>query len=414
VSTFRYTARGADGGLVSGEIEAANPRQAAAQIAERGAIPLQISSTEAGAATEATGAARVLRVLPFGRRVSLSMLAMLARQMHTMTRSGVPMIRALRSIADTSRDSLLAGALARVADSLQAGRDLANSLALHPNVFPRLFVNTVRVGEATGRLEQSFDDLAKYLEREDETIKRIKSALRYPTMVIVAVAASITVINVFVVPAFARMFESMQAELPLPTRLLIGSSNFMVSYWPYLLVAALGAIVGVQQWLQTDAGRYLWHRYRMRIPVVGPVLERATLARFARGFAMASRAGIPVIETLSTVGQALDNEFVRERVGMIRERIGRGESLTSASASSGLFTPLVLQMIGIGEESGSVDDMLDEVAGFYEREVDHDLRTLSDAIEPILIVLLGGIVLMLALAVYLPMWELASAARGGR
>jgi MSHA biogenesis protein MshG len=342
------------------------------------------------------------------------MLAMLARQMHTMTRSGVPMIRALRSIADTSRDSLLAGALARVADSLQAGRDLANSLALHPNVFPRLFVNTVRVGEATGRLEQSFDDLAKYLEREDETIKRIKSALRYPTMVIVAVAASITVINVFVVPAFARMFESMQAELPLPTRLLIGSSNFMVSYWPYLLVAALGAIVGVQQWLQTDAGRDLWHRYRMRIPVVGPVLERATLARFARGFAMASRAGIPVIETLSTVGQALDNEFVRERVGMIRERIGRGESLTSASASSGLFTPLVLQMIGIGEESGSVDDMLDEVAGFYEREVDHDLRTLSDAIEPILIVLLGGIVLMLALAVYLPMWELASAARGGR
>jgi MSHA biogenesis protein MshG len=279
-------------------------------------------------------------------------------------------------------------------------------------VFPRLFVNAVRVGETTGRLEQGFEDLAKYLERENETIKRIKSALRYPTMVIVAVLASITVINIFVVPNFARLFESMQAELPLPTRILIGSSNFMVAYWPYLLVTALGAAVSLHQWLQTDRGRYLWHRYRMRIPVVGPVLERATLARFARGFAMASRAGIPVIETLSTVGQALDNDFVRERVGMIRERIGRGESLTAASAASGLFTPLVLQMIGVGEESGSVDDMLDEVAGAYEREVDHDLKTLSDAIEPILIVLLGGIVLMLALAVYLPMWELASAARG--
>ncbi len=412
MSVFRYTARGADGGMISGEIEAPNTRSAAAQIAERGAIPLQITSSELKAASEQASAARLLEKLPFRKRVKLSDLAMLSRQMYTMTKSGVPMIRALRSISETSRDPALGQALASVADSLQSGRDLANSLALHPDVFPRLFVNTVRVGETTGRLEQGFSDLAEYIERENETIKRIKSALRYPTMVIVAVLASITVINVFVVPAFARMFESMQAELPLPTRLLIGSSNFMVAYWPYLLVATLGSAVAVQQWLQTDRGRYLWHRYRMRIPVVGPVLERATLARFARGFARASRAGIPVIETLSTVGQALDNEFVRERVGMIRERIGRGESLTSASAASGLFTPLVLQMIGVGEESGSVDDMLDEVAGFYEREVDHDLKTLSDAIEPILIVVLGGIVLMLALAVYLPMWELASAARG--
>jgi MSHA biogenesis protein MshG len=409
---FRYTARGADGGLVSGEIEAPNPRSAAAQIAERGAVPLQISAAEAGAAAPTPSAARVRDLLPFKKRVPLSTLSMLSRQMYTMTRSGVPMIRALRSISETSRDPALGSALASVADSLQSGRDLANSLALHPDVFPRLFVNAVRVGETTGRLEQGFEDLAKYLERENETIKRIKSALRYPTMVIVAVLASITVINIFVVPNFARLFESMQAELPLPTRILIGSSNFMVAYWPYLLVTALGAAVSLHQWLQTDRGRYLWHRYRMRIPVVGPVLERATLARFARGFAMASRAGIPVIETLSTVGQALDNDFVRERVGMIRERIGRGESLTAASAASGLFTPLVLQMIGVGEESGSVDDMLDEVAGAYEREVDHDLKTLSDAIEPILIVLLGGIVLMLALAVYLPMWELASAARG--
>ncbi len=412
MSVFRYTARGADGGLVSGEIEAPTPRSAAAQIAERGAVPLQITSSEVKAAAEQVSAARLLEKLPFRKRVRLSDLAMLSRQMYTMTKSGVPMIRALRSIAETTRDPALGQALASVADSLQAGRDLANSLALHPDVFPRLFVNTVRVGETTGRLDQGIRDLAEYIERENETIKRIKSALRYPTMVIVAVMASITVINIFVVPAFARMFESMQAELPLPTRMLIASSNFLVGYWPYLLVAMLGAAVGVHQWLQTERGRYLWHRYRMRIPVVGPVLERATLARFARGFAMASRAGIPVIETLSTVGQALDNEFVRERVGMIRERIGRGESLTVASAASGLFTPLVLQMIGVGEESGSVDDMLDEVAGFYEREVDHDLKTLSDAIEPILIVVLGGIVLMLALAVYLPMWELASAARG--
>jgi MSHA biogenesis protein MshG len=412
VSLFRYTARGADGGLVTGEIEAPNPRSAAAQIAERGAVPLQITSAEAGTATAKAPPVRVRDMLPFKKRVPLSALTMLSRQMYTMTKSGVPMIRALRSISETSREPALGQALASVADSLQSGRDLANSLALHPDVFPRLFVNTVRVGETTGRLEQGFSDLAEYIERENETIKRIKSALRYPTMVIVAVLASITVINVFVVPNFARMFESMQAELPLPTRILIGSSDFMIAYWPYLLVAALGAAVAVHQWLQTDRGRYLWHRYRMRVPVVGPVIERATLARFARGFAMASRAGIPVIETLSTVGQALDNEFVRERVGMIRERIGRGESLTAASAASGLFTPLVLQMIGVGEESGSVDDMLDEVAGFYEREVDHDLKTLSDAIEPILIVVLGGIVLMLALAVYLPMWELASAARG--
>jgi MSHA biogenesis protein MshG len=411
MSLFRYTARGADGALFSGEMDAPSPRSVAAQIAERGGVPIQITP-QGGVTSEKPQVQSMLAMLPFKRRVPLTELSMLSRQMHTLTKSGVPMIRALRSISETSKDPALGAALSSVADSLQSGRDLANSLALHPGVFPKLFVNTVRVGETTGRLEQGFSDLAEYLDRENETIKRIKSALRYPTMVIAAVFASITVINVFVVPSFARMFREMGAQLPMPTRLLIGCSDFMVGYWPYLLVAALGASVGVHQWLQTDRGRYLWHRYRMRIPIVGPVLERATLARFARGFSMASRAGIPMIETLATVGQALDNEFVRERVGMIRERIGRGESLTAASAASELFTPLVLQMIGVGEESGSVDDLLDEVADFYEREVDHDLKQLSDAIEPILIIVLGGIVLLLALAVYLPMWELASAARG--
>jgi MSHA biogenesis protein MshG len=413
VTLFRYTARGRDGDLTSGEIDATTPRAAAARIAERGAVPLTIEASGASELRPIAPAVRLGDLLRLRRRVRLEDLALLARQMQTLTRSGVPMIRALRSIAETSRDVALGSALSDVAESMQAGRDFSHSLALHPDVFSRMFVNTVQVGEVSGRLEQAFGDLAMYLERESETIKRIRSALRYPTMVMAAVIGAVTLINILVVPAFARMFRDMQADLPLPTRILIACSDLTLAYWPYLLVGLVAGIVGVRKWLETDRGRYLWHRYRMRIPVVGSVLERATLARFARGFSMASRAGVPVVETLSTLGQSLDNEYVRERVGIIREHISRGESLTRAAAASGLFTPLVLQMVAIGEESGAIDDLVDEVADYYEREVDHDLKRMADAIEPILIVVLGGIVLVLALAVYLPMWEMAAAARGG-
>lgn len=349
----------------------------------------------------------------FRAPVALDELVIFSRQMHTLVRSGVDLIRALQGIAQTSRNPTLQAALLDITESLRGGRDLASALERHPRIFSRLYVSSIFVGESTGRLEEAFRELALHLERESQTLKRIKSALRYPTLVVVAVAMAIVIINLFVVPGFSKLFAEMGGELPLPTRILIGTSDFFVSYWPLLLVGGIGGSLWLRSWLRGEKGRYFWHRCQLRLPVVGSVLERATLARFARSFALSFRAGVPAIQALRMVAEAVGNAFVCERVGQIAERVSRGETLAASASASGLFTPLVLQMIHVGEESGALDELLEEAADHYEREVDHDLRRLSDAIEPILIVVLGGVVLLLALGVYLPLWDMASLARQG-
>jgi MSHA biogenesis protein MshG len=394
--------------VVEGKIEAASASVAASQLSASGATPIHIIDTAlkpgAGARTPTAW---------HTPRVQLEELVIFCRQMYALTRAGVPVTRALNGLAETTRNPTLARALTDVTNSLHAGRDLSSALERHPRVFPNLFVNTVRMGENSGRLEEAFRDLAGYLERDCETIKRIRSASRYPTMVVLAVACAIAIINVFVIPAFAEVFSELGADLPWPTRILMATSDFFVGYWPAIIAAIVAGVAGWRVWLSTDRGRYLWHGWRLRLPVVGPVLERATLARFSRGFAMTSRAGLPIIQTLGAVARAVDNAFVEDRIQQISDRISRGATLSTSAAASGLFTPLVLQMMAVGEESGSLPELLGEVADYYEREVDHDLKRLSEAIEPLLIVGLGGIVLILALGVYLPLWDMARLAQGG-
>jgi len=305
----------------------------------------------------------------------------------------------------------MSAALDDIADTLESGRDLASGLGRHPDIFPPLYVSIVHVGESTGRLEAAFEQLARHLELEKETRDRIKQAMRYPTFVIVAMAVALAIINLFVIPAFAKVYGSFRLELPLATRILIAVSDFTVQAWPWLLAGLVAAVVAVRLWLQSEAGRRQWDRWKLKLPVVGDIVLRATLARIARAFAMVQRSGVPVIQGITLVARGAGNAYVAERVLMMRNAIERGESLLRAASATGLFTPLVLQMIAVGEETGAVDELLDEVGGFYEREVDYDLRNLSETIEPILIVMMGVLVLILALGVFLPMWDLVQIAR---
>jgi MSHA biogenesis protein MshG len=405
MSRFHYRARRADGAPVQGEIEAGSASAAAALIQQGGLVPVEIGALQ--------GSAQRVLVRLWRPRVRTEELVMLCRQLYTLQRAGVPLVRSLSSLAQTARNRRLSQVLDEMAEALSRGRGLGQAMEAHADVFPRLLIGSVQLGENTGRLEETFRDLAAHLDRESQTIRRIKSASRYPMLVVGALVIAIAVINVFVMPAFSGVFKSFQTELPLPTRILIGTSDFTVKHGPLLLFALAGGALGLRAWLRTDAGRYRWHRLRLRLPVVGRVLAQASLARFARGYAMSSRAGAPIMMTLRYVGAALDDAYLQERVAVIGERIERGETLTAAATASGLFPPLVLQMIAIGEESGSVDELLDEVAGYYEREVDYDLKRLSDSIEPLLIAGLGVVVLVLALGVYLPLWDLAQAAKSG-
>lgn len=407
MANFGYKARSRGGELVTGTIEAATADMVANQLLANGYVPVAVDELR-------QQSERIpLRSLQFGRgaRIDLDDLVLFCRQMHTLIKAGVPIIRALRGLADTQKKPAMMKTLTAIVEDLETGRDLSQALANHPKVFPLLFSSMIQVGENTGQLDTAFLQLAGYLGLEKETRARIKSALRYPSFVVIAIAVAIAIVSLYVIPAFEKVFRGFGAELPLATRILLGVSGFAVSYWPHILATGLLAFFGFRQYIQTDSGRLVWDRSKLRFPLVGSIILRATLARFSRAFAMGYGAGVPLVQALGFTAKAVDNCFVGNKIDDIRISIERGETLTRSAASTNLFTPLVLQMLAVGEETGAVDNMMLEVAEFYEREVDYDLKNLTTAIEPILIVFMGIMVLVLALGVFLPMWNLGSIAR---
>ncbi len=402
---YSYKARGTRGDLLEGQLDATSADAVAAQLLNGGITPVDIREQ----AIRADGLAG-LKINLGSRAPDLGDLILFSRQMYTLIKAGVPLIRGLRRLSDSSRNPRMVEILDEVTESLESGQELGNSLARYDDIFSSLFISLVRVGENTGRLDEAFLRITEYLELERETRDAVKAALRYPVFVIIAIAIAMGVINVMVIPAFAKVFAQFNAELPWATQMLMSISAFCVSYWPHMLGLLVLAIVGVRAWVRTEDGRYRWDKWKLRLPVVGGIIERATLGRFARAFAITASAGVPLIQALAVVARAVDNEYVGDRIREMRNGIERGDSLSRTAAATGMFTPLVLQMIAVGEETGAVDDLMEEVAGFYEREVSYDLKNLSAAIEPILLLAVGAMVLVLALGVFLPMWDLSSAA----
>lgn len=410
MSQFRYTGRDAQGSKVSGSRESGSADNLASELLAERITPLSIEEQAAQGNDDVLAS---IKELLRRKRVDLEELIIFCRQMYSLSKAGVPIIRAIGGLAESHRNEYFREVLQAVRSDLEGGMSMAVSLNAHPKVFSTLFISMISVGENTGQLDQAFRQLSGYLEMERETRKRIKQATRYPLFVLSAMGVALVVINMFVIPAFAKVFEQFKAELPWPTRVLIGTSDFFQNYWWLLLLLFAGAIYGFIRWSATDAGALKWDQIKLRLPIVGGVFERIALARFTRTFAMMYRAGVPLLQTLSINSASVGNLFIGQAILGMREGVERGEALTSTASNSGLFTPLVLQMMAVGEETGSLDDLFVEVADFYEQEVDYDLKQLADAIEPILIVAMGVMVLVLALGVFLPMWDLASVAKGG-
>jgi MSHA biogenesis protein MshG len=339
-------------------------------------------------------------------RPTLDDLILFCRQMYTLSRSGVPIIRALTGLAETTKNRQLSAAINRIRRNIEGGHELSVAMSMEAAIFNNLIISIIRVGETTGRLDEAFLQLSSYLEMERDTRSRIKTAIRYPSFVIVAIVIAIGIINTLVIPAFARVFGKMKTELPWQTKLLMSMSEFTVAYWPYMLSAAILAFFALRQYISQGKGKYNWDKLKLRLPIMGSLIMRSTLARFSRSFAMAFKSGVPLIQALTVTARAVDNEFVAERVLSMRNSVERGENLTRTAAATGLFPPLVLQMFAVGEETGAIDRMMDDVASYYEREVDYELKNLSSAIEPILIIAIGIMVLIIALGVFLPMWDM--------
>ena len=327
-------------------------------------------------------------------------------------KSGVPILRAIKGMAESSTSVKLKSALTDISSQLEGGFPLSTTLHKHPKIFTPLFVSLVHVGENTGNLDDAFLKLANYFEREQETRKRIKTALRYPSFVLIALVAALVILNIFVIPTFANMFSKLGADLPWATKMLIASSNFFLDYWPHMLIGSIVGFFVLRNYLRTPTGMYLWDKRKLKLPIVGGVIERSILSRFAHSFAIILKAGVPMTSGLSLVADAVDNTYMREKILTMRSSIESGESLLRSAVTSTLFTPLVLQMIAVGEETGRVDELLAEVGDYYEREVDYELSTLTARIEPIMIAIVAAMVLVLALGIFTPMWNMMSAFQG--
>ena len=414
MAAFRFTGRDAQGQKVSGVRQAASAEALAGELLAERITPLTIEAQAESAVGSDTDVLRQLRRLLGRERVSLEELIIFCRQMHSLSKAGVPILRAMGGLADSTRNPFFGEVLRAVRADLEAGNGLGVALSSHPRVFTPLFISMVSVGENTGQLDLAFKQLAGYLDMERETRKRIQQATRYPLFVLLAMGVALVVINLLVIPAFSKVFAQFKSELPLPTRILIGFSEFTQQWWWLIALAMAGGLVLLLRWMRTEQGARLWDRYKLRLPIVGGIFERIALARFTRTFAMMYRAGLPLLQALAINSNTVGNRHIGQAILDMRDGVERGESLTRGAVASGLFTPLVLQMLAVGEETGALDELFIEVADFYEQEVDYDLKRLADSIEPILIVAMGGMVLVLALGVFLPMWELSAATKGVR
>lgn len=401
MAKFKFQGHSSQGQSITGQIEANTAQAVAGVLMGRGITPIKIEEIPF---TE--DYIKKIDVLLGSENVFPTDLIMFSRQMYTISKAGIPLTRGIRGLAASLKHEYFQSVLNDIVERLEAGTTLSASMRKYPKVFNGLFVNLINVGESSGKLDAVFLQISFYIERDEETKKRIKSAMRYPTFVSLALVAAITTVNIFVVPAFTRMFEKFGADLPVVTKILIGMSNLFVNYWLFLSVGTTLFVGGVIYFVRTPEGGMCWGKYKLKMPLIGDLIERASMARYARSFSLMLKAGVPITQSLTLCAAAIDNPYLEQKIMRIKEGIERGESLMRTHLASGMFTPLVLQMIAVGEESGQVEELLAEVAGFYEREVDYDLKTLTDRIEPILIISMAIFVAILALGIFLPMWSM--------
>ena len=409
MAVFAYKGRNARGDLVQGTLEGGDSSTIADQLFNIGITPTEIKAARRSSDRRPNGETW-WRTLLREKKIDQMELMLFSRQMHTLLRAGVPIMRALAGLQESSQNPVFAAMLQDLRESLDNGRELSTAMRRHPKIFSPFYVSMVQVGEMTGMLDETFMRLYHHIEFDKDMKERMKGAMRYPIFVIIAMAVAIVIVNLFVIPAFAKVFAGFHAQLPLVTRMLMGFSSFMVHSWPVMLAVLIAAVLGFRLYISTRDGRYNFDKFKFRIPIAGKIIFKTTLARFARSLALAFKSGIPIVQGLNVVGMVVDNEFMRARIEQMRDGVERGESILRTAVAAGVFDPTVLQMISVGEETGDLDGLMFEIAGMYEREVEYEVKTLSQQIEPILIVALGIMVLILALGVFLPMWDLGQAA----
>ncbi|MGH1486120.1 MAG: type II secretion system F family protein [Cellvibrionaceae bacterium] len=400
---YHYYGRNSQGESVKGTIDRIDKNSVVDYLGQQQIIPVTIDIHNSSTISVNWSTIKKRLII---KKPSPEQLIMFCRQMHTISKAGIPLAQGIKNLAASISEGGLKVALLDIYIRLQSGMSLSMSMQRHKHIFDSLFINMVKVGENSGNLDAVFLQLSHYIERDFVTKKAIKSAARYPSFVLASMIIALVVINIFVVPAFADMFSKFNADLPIVTRILITSSNVFVNYWWFIIICVSIGLALFLYWVNTVSGRVIWDELKLKIPIVGPLINKASLARYTRSFAVMLKAGVPLSDSIGLCAKVIDNAFLSQKIDTIKNGVEHGDSLKRTHARSEVFTPLILQMITVGEDSGEVDNLLIDVADYYEREVEYELKSLSSKIEPLLIVVMALFVLLLGLGIFLPMWEM--------
>jgi type IV pilus assembly protein PilC len=393
---WHWTGKNAQGKAVSGELIASHQEEIKQKLSSQHIIIKRIR--------------RKNNLFRGSRRVSSRDIMLFARQMATMVRAGVPVLQAFNVVAESLRNPALRSLVQRLADEVAAGSSFSEALRQQPRYFDRLFSNMVEAGEQSGSLDRMLERVAAYKESTESLKARVRKAMYYPAAVVSVGTGVTALLLVKVVPQFESLFSGFGAELPAMTRMTIGLSEAVQNYWLAALGVLLMLVMAVRQGVKRSAGfAYQVDRLKLRLPVLGSILDRSSVARFSRTLATTFNAGVPLVEALNTASGSVDNRVYERAIQNIRDNVASGQQLNFAMRNTGLFPSLAIQMVGIGEEAGSLDAMLDKVADFYEEDVDNKVDALTSLLEPFIIVVLGLLVGGLVVSMYLPIFELGSA-----
>src|SRR5918992_1302855 len=397
--SFAYRVRTKEGRIVEGKMEADGEGAVASRLRSQGMVPIQISKeAKVSMKTE-------LHILP--QKVGLKDLAVFSRQFATMINSGLSLLRTLNILSEQTENTLLAKTIGTLRDDVERGSSLSQSLAKHPKVFSELFVAMVRAGETGGQLDIVLNRIADNYEADYKLRQKVKAAMTYPVVVAGIAVLLVTVMLLFIVPTFAKMFEGLGGELPLPTQILMTLSNAAKWLVPLLVVLAIAGFIAYKRVRKSNAEfRLRADKLKLKIPIFGELFQKVALSRFSRTLALLLRAGVPVLQALDIVSESTGNEVLARAAGDVKESVRSGESMSAPLTRHNIFPPMVVQMIAVGEDTGALDAMLDKISDFYDQEVESTTEALTALIEPLMIAVLGGIVGAMVIALYMPMFKI--------
>jgi type II secretory pathway component PulF len=399
--TFKYRVRDRAGKAMTGTIDAPTMEMAGDRLYQTGYFPIAIEEKLASTSLNLADLWKRFQ------KVKLEELIVFSQQFSTLYKAGLPLLPGLRSLRDQTLNQRFKETLEEIGLQIEGGNTLFGAMSKHPDIFPVVYLNMIRAGETSGRLGESLDRYVTLADRELRTRQRVKETTRYPKIVIFSVIIAFVVLLSFVIPRFAQVFAQFNTTLPLPTRIMIGINNFFQNYW-YLVLSALVAIpILLTRYIRTENGRFFWDRLKMRIPGFGRLFLIAALSRFAHTFVMLNKSGIPILQTLEITSTTINNVILFQSIEEIGRKVREGRSLADAMKESGKFTPLIVQMVAVGESSGTLDEMLIRITEYYDIELENAIKKMSTYIEPVLTLFLGIVVLFLALAVFLPWWNMA-------